>query len=238
MPQCREDASSLRYTHGMLFRVIHSVAVVFFLATLCQPTPAQVGKLYPVDEAHRDPSFFIFRARLLEAAQQRDAEYTISILSPGIRNGFGGNDGVAEFKKYWKPERPDSKLWKTLTRVLALGGSFHSDTSFMAPYTYSKFPDEYDAFEHGVVVGENVRVRKQSAVESPVVATLSFDIVKVKDWKPKQAAGSKQGWVNVLLKDGTSGYVAEEYIRGPVDYRAIFEKKDGRWQLAAFVSGD
>ena len=218
--------------------IIHLLVVVFFLTGLCQPISAQVAKLYPVDEAHRDPSFFVFRARLFEAIQQRDAGFITSILSPDIKNSFGGNDGVAEFKQYWKPERPDSKFWKTMTSVLALGGSFHSNTTFMAPYAYSKFPDEYDAFEHGVVIGENVRVRKQPAIESPVVATLSFDIVKVVEWKPKQAAESKQSWVTISLKDGTSGYIAREYIRSPIDYRAIFEKKDGKWQLTAFVSGD
>ena len=48
-----------------------------------------------------------------------------------------------------------------MIRVLALGGSFNEETTFMAPYTYSKFPDEFDAFEHGVVIGENVKVRKE-----------------------------------------------------------------------------
>lgn len=125
-----------------------------------------------------------------------------------------------------------------MTGVLALGGSFSGDATFMAPYTYSKFPDEFDAFEHGAIVGENVRVRKEPKLDSQIIGTLSFDIVKVTDWTPKQDGGNKQAWVSVSLTGDAKGFIAKDYIRSPVDYRAIFEKKDGKWQLTAFVSGD
>lgn len=218
--------------------IVLAITILSILPGIDQPTLSQAAKLYPVDEAHRDPSFFIFRARLFQAIQQRDSGSLISILSPSVRNSFGGSGGIAEFKQYWKPERPDSKLWKTISEVLALGGSFRTDHTFMAPYIYSKFPDEFDAFEHGVVVGENVRVRKQNTQDSAVIATLSYDIVRVADWKPKQDGRQNQDRVVVVLKDGSKGYISEDYIRSPIGYRAIFEKRDGKWQLAALVAGD
>jgi hypothetical protein len=46
------------------------------------------------------------------------------------------------------------------------------------------------------------------------------------------------GWVFVRLHGGPSGYVHQRYARGPTDYRAIFEKFEGRWQLTSFISGD
>ncbi|HST21781.1 MAG TPA: SH3 domain-containing protein [Blastocatellia bacterium] len=212
--------------------------MIFFLFSSYSPAFVKEAKLNPYDDAVRDPSFFIFRARLLEAIQQRDAQFVVSILSPNIKNSFGGNDGISEFQKYWKLERPDSKFWKTMIRVLALGGSFNEETTFMAPYTYSKFPDEFDAFEHGVVIGENVKVRKEPKLDGQIIGTLSYDIVKVTEWKPINEAGKKQAWVTVLLTGNARGYIAEDYIRSPIDYRAIFEKKNGKWQLTAFVSGD
>lgn len=222
----------------MPYRFTLKLLAVVFILSVYSPSFAKEAKLYPSDEAYRDPSFFIFRARLLEAIQQRDAPFVISVLSPNIKNGFGGNDGISEFQRYWKPERSDSKFWKTMTGVLALGGSFSGDATFMAPYTYSKFPDEFDAFEHGAIVGENVRVRKEPKLDSQIIGTLSFDIVKVTDWTPKQDGGNKQAWVSVSLTGDAKGFIAKDYIRSPVDYRAIFEKKDGKWQLTAFVSGD
>jgi hypothetical protein len=204
----------------------------------CGHISAQVGKLYPVDEASKDPSFFIFRAKLLEAVQRRDSAFVIASLSPAIRTSFGGNGGVAEFRQEWKPERADSKLWSTLTTVLSLGGSFRDKHSFVAPYTFSNFPEQFDAFEYGAVIGENVRVRQKGTPDSPVIATLSFDIVKVSDWPQKPAAGSKEIWTPVVLAGGSTGYVAGTFIRSPIDYRAIFEKKDGKWMMMLLVAGD
>ena len=222
----------------MLHQLAIKAVVACLLLSVHSPSPVKEAKLYPVDEASRVPSFFVFRARLLEALQQRDASFVVSVLSPNIKNGFGGKDGVAEFKQGWKLERPDSKFWKTMMGVLALGGSFDGDDSFTAPYTFSKFPEDFDAFEYGVIVGENVRVRKEPRLDGQVIGTLSFDVVKVTSWASKQSAGNKQEWVSVSPADDAKGYVAKEFIRSPIDYRAIFEKKDGKWQLAAFVSGD
>jgi hypothetical protein len=113
------------------------------IALLASIAQGQGAKLQPVDEAAKDPSFFAFRARLLKALADKDANYLISILDPQIKTDFGGGGGVADFKKAWHPERPNSQVWSELVSVLALGGSFDNG-SFSAPYVYSKFPDEVD----------------------------------------------------------------------------------------------
>ncbi|HKQ76239.1 MAG TPA: SH3 domain-containing protein [Blastocatellia bacterium] len=217
--------------------IITLLAVAYLLRPL-GPGCSQVSKLYPVDEAARDPSLFVLRARLLEAVQQRDAAVILGSLAPDIVNSFGGNGGIAEFKEKWRPEQPGSKLWPTLATVLALGGSFRNEGTFAAPYVFSRFPDQLDAFEHGVIVGDNVRVRQKATVDSPVIATMSFDIVAVTDWGVKSSGVGKQGWVRVKLTGGQEGYIASEYIRSPIDYRAVFEKRQGRWLITTLVAGD
>lgn len=200
----------------------------------------QVQKLYPVDEAAKDPAFFTFRARLMQAVQRRDATYLLSIVAPKIENSFGGDGGIEEFKQTWKPERPQSEVWIELTKVLSLGGAFLKDGAFGAPYTYTKWPEDgrADGFESGAIIGENVRVRAAPLITSSVMRTLSFDIVVVPDWQTNKARGEKRSWIKVKLSDGNSGYVAEEFIRSPIDYRAVFEKQDGRWLMTAFIAGD
>jgi hypothetical protein len=222
--------------------ILRSIVMTFLtLAYLPHPWGpgySQVGKLYPVDEAARDPSLFVLRARLLEAIQKRDTAFILSSLSPDIVNSFGGNGGVAEFKEQWRLEQPDSKLWHTLASVLALGGSFQNEGTFAAPYTFSRFPDQLDAFEHGVIVGESVRVRQKATADSPVVASLSFDIVVVTDWGAKSSGDGKQGWVRIKIASGREGYIASGYVRSPIDYRAVFEKRPGRWLITTLVVGD
>ena len=109
---------------------------------------------------------------------------------------------------------------------------------FMAPYTYSNFPDQFDAFEYGAIIGDGVNVRRGPGTGHPIIKTLSFDIIRVNDWTPTKTRGDKGGWISVALIDGQKGYVASEYIRSPVDYRAIFNKENGRWIMTAFVAGD
>jgi hypothetical protein len=198
----------------------------------------QVQKLYPVDEAAKDPSFFTFRARLMQAVQRRDAAYLLSIVSPKIETSFGGDGGIEEFKTMWKPERAQSEVWSELTKVLSLGGAFDKDGIFEAPYISAKWPEDKDGFELGVIIGENVRVRAAPQISSSIMRQLSFDIVDVPDWQANKARGEKRDWIKVKLSDGQSGYVAEEFIRSPIDYRAGFQKQDGRWLMTFFIAGD
>lgn len=95
----------------------------FVVTVLPLPTAAQVAKVYPVDEAVRDPEFFAFRARLLVALQQKDVNYLYSILAANILNSFGGDGGIEEFKATWKAEEPTSKIWNTVLKFLHLADS-------------------------------------------------------------------------------------------------------------------
>jgi hypothetical protein len=207
------------------------------IACIASIAQGQSAKLQPVDEATKDPSFFAFRARLLKALARKDANYLISILDPQIKTDFGGGGGVADFKKAWHPERPNSQVWSELVSVLALGGSFDNG-SFSAPYVYSKFPDEFDAYEYQAVIEDGVRVRREPNTTSGVIRTLSFEIVKVVVEPPKENSAAKGQWLAVELGDGQKGFIAKEYLRSPIDYRAIFEKKNGKWLMTAFVAGD
>jgi len=216
-----------------------SMLLIALLATLTLfgSVTAQVGKLYPVDEAAKDPVFFVFRARLLKAIQKRDAAFLLGIVDPKIANNFGGDDGIAHFKRIWHPERPTSPVWTELLTALALGGKFGEDKSFSAPYLFNGFPDQYDAFEYSAIIDEGVRVRREPNIAAAVVRTLSFDIVRLGEGEAKRST-DKREWIPVVLADGQKGYVASEYIRSAIDYRAIFEKKNGKWMMTAFIAGD
>lgn len=217
-----------------------SMLLIAFLATLTLygSVTAQVAKLYPTDEAAKDPSFFVFRARLLKALQKKDSAFLLGIVDPKIANNFGGDDGLANFKRIWHPERPTSLVWTELLTALALGGKFGDDKSFSAPYLFNGFPEQFDAFEYSAIIDDGVRVRREPNTAAAVVRTLSFDIVKLGSGETKRSAGDKREWIPVVLADGQKGWVASEYIRSAIDYRAIFEKKNGRWVMTAFIAGD
>lgn len=201
---------------------------------------ASAAQLRPRDEARSDPSFFEFRQRLIAAVRKRDRSYVLTILDPKIRVNFGEGGGAAEFARQWKLSSTASPLWKTLGEVLSMGGTFSgtgSNRQFAAPYTYSAFPDTLDAFEHFCVIAPNVPLRAKPDDHSRVIARLDYDIVRLAA-PPRDAKALAGPWLQVATAKGKHGYVARRFLRSPIDYRALFQKRNGAWRMTALVAGD
>ncbi|MGD9715048.1 MAG: SH3 domain-containing protein [Thermomicrobiales bacterium] len=156
------------------------------------------------------------------------------MLHPNVKVSFGGESGPEDFEAHWKLDDSSSEFWDAMAELLALGGSVTPKCmGFVAPYVFSEWPEEYDAFEHGVIVGSQVRLRSAPSLDGLIIGALSFDIVQ---WVPDDK--EVPGWVGVETLDGKRGYVADRYVRSPITYRAIFTKTEGRWYLTALVAGD
>lgn len=201
---------------------------------LAFPVLSHAVSLLPVDEAAKQPDFFTFRAQLQIAVAKRDKAAVLAVVSKTVQNGYGDDNGINHFKKNWAIDKPNSELWETLGTVLALGGGFQSDGSFAAPYVASSWPDAAgDGFENVAIIGNKVNVRKAPKADSEVLQTLSYEVVPL----DTNDHGNDQ-WVAIKLPNGKKGYVSRSFTRSPVDYRASFEKVDGRWQMTSLVAGD
>jgi len=192
----------------------------------------QVRVLQPVDEAARNPDFLAFRNRLKEIIAKRDSAALLEIVHPDIKIGFGGNDGIKAFREEWKPHERASMLWKELGDVLKLGGTFDGPSSFIAPYTFSRWPDAVDAFDFGAVTGARVRIRSAPSLNAATIKTVSYEILEL-----APDAKAVEGWTAVKL-DATTAYINSRYIRSAVDYRAMFSFSEGRWRMVLFLAGD
>ncbi|MDQ4123810.1 MAG: SH3 domain-containing protein [Acidobacteriota bacterium] len=217
-------------------------ALLIFLAFAPQ-VAGQEKYVRFVDEAAKDKSFSDFRQKLLDAVKMRDAKFVLSILDPKIQNNFGGGAGIADFKKTWKINNRNSPFWDEMLTVLSNGGKFMDKErqTFGAPYLYAQpLPDNLDVFEYAAIFGENVNLRQQPNANSPIIATLSYNVV-VPDFDRSIQDKSKVNeyhWVWVETLGGKKGYVAGQFVRSPIDYRAVFEKKNGKWKMTAFIAGD
>jgi len=204
----------------------------------------QSRKLLPVDEAAKDPSFKAFRDMLIDAVKRKDTQFILSVVAPNIENDFGGGNGIENFKAKWRlGKTADSPLWAELDSILSMGGSFRVEEgkrSFWAPYVYSAWPDDFDCGEDAqcyAVTAEHVNVRREPASTAPIVASLSYDIVKSKveyDAKSK----TPDGWTRIMVPGGGAGYIATKFISSPIDYRAGFAKVRGKWLMIALIAGD
>ena len=189
------------------------------------------AKLPPVDESASEPTFEAFKVRILRAIRNKDVDTLMSILDPNVRVSFGEGAGPAAFRRHWKLDQPaKSAVWNELEAVLRLGAT-RDDPEFIAPYVFTRFPVTVDAYTHAAVIRPNAILRQTAAPDGRRAAVLAYDIVRL-------TGERKNGWVNVQTEEGRSGWLQEQEIRSPLNYRAFFEKKDGRWTLTAFVSGD
>jgi hypothetical protein len=188
--------------------------------------------LKPVDDASRRPDFTEFRRRLLGDVGRRDQAAVLAIVHPNVRVSFGDDGGIDAFRK----EHLESKaadFWDEFATILRLGGRFRERNAFDAPYTFSAWPTNLDSFECLAVIGSRVRVRAAPGLTARIMTTLDFAIVRA---LPMDGTGT--AWKRTQLADGRTGFIASQYVRSPVDHRALFEFRDGRWWLVAYVAGD
>ena len=197
----------------------------------------------PSDEGPSDASFVAFRKKLVAAVKDRDSSFIYGILDKDVKLSFGGDEGIADFKRIWKIENSKSEFWSEFRTAISNGGAFHKDTqkkTFCAPYYFMKFPADLDVFDHQLIFGKNVNLRSGPNLDARVITRLSYNVVTI---NPEQSADDAKTrgnytWIKVKTLGGKSGFVSAKYVKSPVGYRACFEKSGGRWRMTAFIAGD
>lgn len=202
------------------------------------------NKVFPVDEAAKNPDFLQFRQELLIALEQKNLGFLVKHIDDNIKVSFGGYHGIEDFIKYWELDQQpqQSKIWKTLKDTLELGGKFEENNlnSFIAPYTFlsRKITDSYSQL---IITGTDVRIRKKPSLQGEIIGSLSYDIVTsmFEDNLPSTTInGETYLWVKIKTQTGIEGYVYGKYVRSPIDYRANFQKRGDSWKMIFFVAGD
>jgi hypothetical protein len=195
---------------------------------------AEQRRLPPIDQSSSDPSFARFRSVLTDILLRRDVRSLTAVLSPTILNSFGGDGGIREFRQQWQLDKPQrSDLWKVLLTVIGLGCTSDGPRAFIAPYTFSRFPDSLDAFLYTVVVNRAAKLYKSPDASAPVIEQLHWDLLKL-----NADASPDQKWLQVVSAAGRSGWVHASDTRSPVDYRARFEKTGDTWKITYLLAGD
>jgi hypothetical protein len=203
------------------------------------PLPAQEGRIEPVDEAARDLSWALFRAKLLTAIEKRDRKFVLSVLDPKVRNGSDAPVGVPEFRRQWEIDSDDGVFWRLLPSALSVGSAWferpNKQRELCAPYVLAKWPRDVDPSVYGVITAKDAMVKAEPSWESGTIATLSYLIVRVTDWEVADADPKfVQKWVRIrLLKEGT-GFLPEEHIRSPIEHTACFARHGASWRLMVF----
>jgi hypothetical protein len=197
-------------------------------------------KFPPRDESNRDPELSKFVSTLKEIIQQKHHRRLIDAIHPQIKFDFDEGIGIERFNNKWHPEKTDSELWTILDKIVNLGGVFASDKPddffrFVFPYVNQvELGDDDDYFRTMVVTAENVKLRDRPTVSGKIVGHLSYDVVTFDYEKSKDTK-----WYYIVTKDKKlAGYVNEQFVYCPVDYRMFLTKEKGKWMISCLVAGD
>jgi len=190
------------------------------------------AKLPPVDQCTREPAFRAFATTLKRAVARRDKDAFLKLLAPDVVVNFGGDEGRDAFARQWFGSSAPTDLWAQMDRILKLGCARADDARVIPSLTWQFESDnDADIFELSVVTSPAAKLRKISAKESPAVATLAWDVVR-----PIESEGDTQ--TKVRLNDGREGWLWNNELRSPLDYRLVIKKRQSKWLITAFVAGD
>lgn len=223
------------------------VLAAVFAIGLAQPAWAEREQFTPQDTAIQDPSLVAFRAELQRAVAERQIERVVSLACPDIYLSHGGSGGPTELRQNLSlpsetldPSHFDQanalreSYWNDLAKTIASAGYFDDEGEFWMPTQWGiQLPAAMDPFETYFVKGTRVSLRSGADRSSPLLQTISHELVTVPAFDPEQ------DYQSVLLTDGTAGYMHHDFLWSMVGYRAAFVKTPNKvWQLCTFVSGD
>ena len=206
---------------------------------------AQNMVAWPVDEAAKDPSFLAYRNAMLKIVKAQNTEAFLKLVDPDIHLSFGGDVGheamrrslnisANDLSEEYKSQAAElrDEYWGEIGKVLKLGGRF-DEGAFVAPYTWqSKIPEGADAYHTYFITGSNVLMRTTPNAGAPIITSLSYNIVYNNNWQ------EDADFQAIRLPGGKKGYLSSQYLRSSLDYRALFIKTKGKWQMVMFIAGD
>jgi len=202
-----------------------ALALAFLLA-------AGAAKIPPVDQCSGDPGFKAFHASLSQAVAKRDGDALLALLAPNVTVNFGGDSGREAFAKQWDAKSKDSEIWPQMGIILPLGCA-RVGKARVIPSLAGQFDgdDDEDVFEKLVVISDKAELRAGPEAGSKILARLAWDVVTA-----VEASGDIL--TKVRLADGREGWLPADQLYSPLDYRAVVEKRGGKWLITAFVAGD
>lgn len=160
--------------------------------------------------------------------ERRDAPGLIRLMNPRFRVEFDSGKGPAAFQQYWKPQSKESRLWSVMSRLIDLDGYEYSETLYVKPYAYARFPIDLDPLQHVVAVKDEVELREAASIDAKSAGQVGREILRLEQRASAPVVLGGE-WLSVTTFDGRKGHVRCEDVYSPAGHRMYFEKRAGKW---------
>ncbi|MCK9544749.1 MAG: hypothetical protein M0R03_22245 [Novosphingobium sp.] len=193
--------------------------------------PRQAGPWAPSDECGGVPGANPFRLALAHAVLALDADAIAAMALPGVRLGFGGDDGRDRFREALAA--PDGKLLGELREVLSLGCAPDRSGNLVMPAYFARDPGDIDMYSAMLVTGADVPLLAEGKAGAKMVRVMSWEVVSLDG-----DLQADKPYQRVKASDGAAGWVAGTALRSLLDYRLLATRDRGEWKISAFLAGD
>ena len=196
-----------------------------------QPTTAPQGRFAPRNDCIGLPGAKPFFVTLETAVTKRDDAALLGITDAKVKLDFGGGAGLQGFRE--RLADPDGRLWLALERISTLGCAHAANGDMVMPWYFDQDMDGVDPALALIVTGADVPVRQSASATAPAVDTVSWDAVTLSDGLDPKAPFQK-----VRTAGGKEGFVANDQLRSPLDYRLRASRFGDDWRIVSFFAGD
>ena len=202
------------------------------IGTAAYAAPAK--QFPPKDDCLSMDGYFDLRQKFEDIVKRRDAKALLAMVSPAISWSFGGEPATKEaFAKNWKLETGKaSPIWVELDQIVRLGCFAQGPDNPTMPHFFGQDTGAQSPGGSALVLGPAVNFRSQPNTSSASLRKINWEVVTTLE----QSADQK--WTKVKDADGKTGFIRNDYLRGDLDYRIGFEKKEKGWVISFFIAGD
>lgn len=203
------------------------------------------------DDSYTDPNFVAFKVDLLKAIIHKDTTELFALVADDVTISDEVCDRLPSecFKDIFRELPPNiNPAWDDLYRAVSYGFvstkikqsipgyARKGEMVFQAP-SYSPLIPEDDG--RLLVLGSNVNVREQPGSDGKVLTRVSYQKLAYNDpfTSPSLSAYTLiEGklWYEVILPDGTKGYIMEDLVSASLDRELSVKKVDGQFSIISF----
>lgn len=188
--------------------------------------------LPPIDRCSKDASFVQFRRELRETINRRDFDGLVRIVANDFHYGrpFMGV-GRDRFLGSWAGKQPGDPSWSELSSILNLGCVMRDGRAW-SPSFDDQLNDQNKGYESltSTLALPGAVVRSGPSDRARIIARSNWLVLT-------DLEESKPGWIGVQLTNGRKGFV-KEAMMAATGVTVSFEKRDGRWVMTGWTSGD